>query len=163
MREKIVEAGECIVRFTHNLAALLLAIASIMVFLQVVTRFVFNDPAAWTEIIARSAVIWLVFLVSAAGFRYAVMIPLEFIRNVLPDAIRRQVMVLVTVLVLMFLGILIWYGIQMTLRVRAQQVALLDISMAWFYAAIPVGALCAVPGVLLGHFRPRQYDGGSIE
>jgi TRAP-type C4-dicarboxylate transport system permease small subunit len=31
---------------------------------------------------------------------------------------------------------------------------MLDLPYSWFYAAIPVGALLAIPGVLLAHFAP---------
>ncbi len=163
MRATLARVGEGIVSLTHNLAAILLAIATVLVSLQVVTRFVFNDPASWTEIVARGLVIWMVFMVAAAGFRYSAMIPLEFIRNVVPPAIKRGVMAVVFGLVLVFLAILIWYGTRMAIRVSGQQIAMLDIPMAWFYAAIPVGSLLAVPGVILAHFSPKERELKDIE
>lgn len=163
MRTHLAQAGEIIVKLTHNLAAILLAVASVLVTIQVVTRFVFNDPASWTEIAARGVVIWMVFMVAAAGFRYSAMIPLEFIRNVVPPSIRRWVMVLVTFATLLFLCILVWYGTRMTIRVSNQQIAMLNISMAWFYSAVPIGAALAIPGVILSHFCPKEIERGAVE
>jgi TRAP-type C4-dicarboxylate transport system permease small subunit len=37
----------------------------------------------------------------------------------------------------------------MTMHVVNQQVAMLNVSVSWFYIAIPIGAALAVPGVLL--------------
>jgi TRAP-type C4-dicarboxylate transport system permease small subunit len=65
-------------------------------------------------------------------------------------------MIVVTGLTLLALGVLIWYGTQMTMRVRTQQIAMLNLPMSWFYAAIPVGALLAIPGVLLAYFNPVE-------
>ena len=40
--------------------------------------------------------------------------------------------------------------------VQAQRVAMLGTSMSWFYAAIPLGALMAIPGVLLRHVEQER-------
>lgn len=63
---------------------------------------------------------------------------------------------LVTLLTLILLAVLVWQGWSMTLRVQAQRVAMLGTSMSWFYAAIPLGALMAIPGVLLRHVEQER-------
>lgn len=147
---KHVEAlGEVIVRLAHNLAALLLAVATGLVFFQVVTRFGLGHSAGWSEILARGLIIWSTLLVAAAAFRLGAMIPIDFLRGLLPLHLQIWVIRLVTVLTLTLLVVLVWQGWAMTVRVQAQRVAMLNTSMSWFYAAIPVGALMAIPGVLL--------------
>ena len=86
------------------------------------------------------------------------MIPLEFIRDVVPAPIRSLVLWSVFLLTLVFLFVMSWYGTQMALRVANQKIAMLGFSMAWFYAAIPVGCVCALPGVIIGHFFPIADD-----
>ncbi|MBO0903533.1 TRAP transporter small permease [Jiella sonneratiae] len=154
MRKIAVNAAERLIALTHNLAAVLLAVAALLVFWQVVTRFLLGDAAAWSEVLARGVVIWMVFLVAGAGFRLSAMIPLEFVRSVLPDTLQRVVGFVVMALILVFLGVLIWFGTAMAIRVSTQQVAMLGVPISWFYAAIPLGAALAVPGVLLEFFRP---------
>lgn len=139
---------------THNLAALLLALATVLVTYQVITRFLLGHAAGWSEVAARGAVVWMVFMAAGAGFRLAAMIPLEFLRSVLPPGPKRLVMAVVTALTLVFLGILVWYGTAMTIRVSTQRIAMLDMPISWLYAAIPVGSLLAIPGVILAHFAP---------
>ena len=63
---KLVLAGERFVSLTHNIAAALLAISAILVFTQVVSRFVGGHSLAWTEILARGTVIWMVFMAACA-------------------------------------------------------------------------------------------------
>ncbi|MDT6942279.1 TRAP transporter small permease [Brucella pseudogrignonensis] len=163
MRSWASSASERLIALTHNVAAVLLAVATTLIFIQVVTRFGFGRAAVWTEVVARGVVIWMVFMVIGAGFRYGAMIPLEFIRSVVPPSVKRIVMAVVTILVLVFLGVLAWYGTMMAIRVSGQRIAMLHISMSWFYAAIPVGAILAIPGVLLAHFNPREIERGATE
>lgn len=157
------KAAEWLMSLTHNLAALLLAIASVLVIWQVFTRFVLDSASGWSEVASRATIIWMVFIAAGVAFRTGAMISLEFIRSVLPPGARRAVMWLVAGLTLLFLGLLGWYGLQMTLRVQNQQVAMLGVSMSWLYAAIPVGCLIAVPGVILALIdppaRPEDQEG----
>ncbi|OCX65650.1 C4-dicarboxylate transporter [Thioclava sp. SK-1] len=144
--------AEAIVRLAHNLSALLLALAVVLVFVQVITRFILGDAAVWSEVLARGLVIWSTFLAAAAGFRLGAMIPIDFLRSLLTARWQVWVIRLVTVLTLIFLGVLLWYGVAMAQRVQMQRVAMLNVPMSVFYYALPVGAAMAVPGVLLRHF-----------
>ncbi|WP_269900868.1 TRAP transporter small permease [Paenalcaligenes faecalis] len=154
MSKRIVAICEGLIALTHGLAALLLVIATLLVFIQVITRFVFNDPATWTEVTARAVVIWMVFLAAGAAFRTGAMLALDLLHALLPQSMQRVLMGLISLLTLLFLCVLVWYGYLMTVRVHAQTVALLGIPTSWLYAAIPVGAGLAIPGVILHYFRP---------
>jgi TRAP-type C4-dicarboxylate transport system permease small subunit len=50
-----------------------------------------------------------------------------------------------------------WFGWEMAVRVRFQEMAGLEISMAWGYAAIPIGAVFAMVGVV-AHFLDRRSE-----
>lgn len=153
---QIEALAEAIVRLTHNLAALLLAVATALVFFQVVTRFVLGHAAGWSEITARALIIWSTLLVASAAFRLGGMIPIDFLRGLLPLRWQIRVIRLVTALTLLLLVVLFWHGWSMVLRVQTQRVAMLGVSMSWLYAAIPVGALMAIPGVLLRHLEQER-------
>lgn len=140
-----------IIRLTHNVAATMLAVAAALVFYQVITRFVLGDSAVWSEVLARAVIVWGVFLIMGPAIRYGGMIPIDVIRGLFPQNKQIWIIRLVSVAVAVFLLVLIWYGYKMTLRVLHQQVAMLDVSVAWFYIAIPLGALIALPGLALAH------------
>jgi TRAP-type C4-dicarboxylate transport system permease small subunit len=59
--------------------------------------------------------------------------------------------------VLTMLGVMFWFGWAMAERVRFQEMAGLEVSMAWGYAAIPVGAVFAMLGAV-AHFLDRRSD-----
>ncbi|MBS3668630.1 MULTISPECIES: TRAP transporter small permease [Halomonadaceae] len=137
-----------LIKLTHNLAAILLAIAVTLVSYQVFTRFILGDPAAWSEILARGLIIWSVFLVSAAAFWYGAMISIDLFLDRLPPRLRIYGQRLVCTAVLTLLAILVWQGYLITLRVSGQQIAMLEIPMSWFYAAIPTGCAVAIVAVV---------------
>ena len=141
------------IRLVHNLSALLLAIASVLVFYQVITRFVIGHSATWTEVLARAVIIWMVFLVCGPAVRLGRMIPIDVIREAMPQHLQIWLVRFVFVAMLVVLGVLIYFGYRMTLRVLDQQVAMINVSVAWFYAAIPIGSVVALPGVVHSFFE----------
>lgn len=145
----VARQSDRFVSLIHNLSAILLAVASVLVFYQVITRFIIGDSATWTEVLARAVIIWTVFLVCGPAIRLGRMIPIDVLRAMLPPHLQIWLVRLVFGATLVVLGVLIWFGYKMTLRVTDQQVAMLGFSVAWFYAALPIGSALALPGVLL--------------
>ena len=132
----------------HTLAALLLFVAAGLTFYQVVTRYLFGQPLTWAEAATRSLMIWSVYLGAAAAFRAGSMIAVEILYRVLPRRLLVPAYTLVAGSSLAFLFLLAYYGYKMTLRVQAQTLASLPLSIAWVYAALPVGALFGVVAVV---------------
>ena len=147
----LIKVSDIIIRLTHYLAAAMLAVAAALVFYQVLTRFILNDAAVWSEVLARAVIVWGVFLIMGPAIRHGKMIPIDVLRSLLPQDKQIWIIRIVTAAIALFLCILIWYGYKMTLRVMNQQVAMLNVSVAWFYVAIPVGAVLALPGLFLAH------------
>lgn len=152
-----------LVSVIHNLAALLLALASALVFYQVVTRFVIGHSATWTEVLARAVIIWMVFLVSGPALYLGRMIPIDVIREVMPKRVQLWLIRFVTAAIATVLLVLIWYGYKMTLRVMDQQVAMIGISVAWFYAAVPIGSALALFGLILSHLDAERGHIGQLD
>lgn len=159
----VTQASERFVRVIHNLTALLLAIAAALVFYQVITRFVIGHSATWTEVLARAVIIWMVFLACGPAARLGRMIPIDVLRGLVPPAFQIWLLRLVFCATLVFLGVLIWYGYLMTMRVMHQQAAMLGISISWFYAALPVGSAVALPGVVLSMVEAEKEHRTRVE
>lgn len=148
--------------FTTGLALRLsitfLVIATALALFQVTTRFVFGSPSTWSEVITRSAMIWSVFLGVAVAFRHGAMISVEIIQQVLPPRLGFALFMLANTLSVIFFAILFWQGWAMSLRVASQKLAALDISIAWAYAALPVGSVFIIIAVLACMVRGAQGD-----
>jgi TRAP-type C4-dicarboxylate transport system permease small subunit len=149
-------------------AMALLVIAASLAMYQVTTRFFFGRPSTWSEVITRSAMIWSVFLGVAPAFREGTMIALEFIQTALPRKLGLALYQFSMVLTLVFFAILFWQGWAMTERVTGQTLAALQVSIAWVYAALPVGSvfiLIAVLGCMIRAGRgewPRPHSDDPV-
>lgn len=148
--------------FTTGLALRLsigfLVIAASLALFQVVTRFVFSSPSTWSEVITRSAMIWSVFLGVAVAFRHGAMISVEIIQQVLPPRLGLGLFLLANALSVVFFAFLFWQGWSMTERVMRQNLAALDISIAWVYAALPIGSVFIIIAAVACMIRGAQGD-----
>lgn len=147
-------------------AILMLVISVTLGFYQVLTRFVFDAPSTWSEVISRSAMIWCVFLGAAAGFRGGFMMSVEVIYRLLPGRRLIWLEVLIAFCCAIVLLVLIYYGIAMMMRVRNQMLSGLEVSIAWAYAAMPVGssfALLAVMARLVAQAMGTERIGPAVE
>ncbi len=130
-----------IVTFTSWVVVYLTLQMTLVVLLGVFTRYVLNDALAWIEELARYSMIWLTWLGGGLAMRRGAHIAVEFFTDALPQKARFVVILLGRAGVFFFLGICLWYGVDLTMRVSAQSTIALGISMQIPYAAIPVGAL----------------------
>ncbi len=109
-------------------------------FYQVLARFVLESPSAWSEAWTRAAIIWAVMLGVALAFRQGAMLGVDLLHNLLAPHRARMLEHLVLLIVVGFLGFLIWIGADMTWRVRFQTTPSMGVSISWIYLSIPVGA-----------------------
>jgi len=127
---------------------ILLVSAAAAAFYQVLSRFVLQAPADWSEAWTRASLIWTVFLGGALAFRQGAMLCVEMLRNLLHGRAQRWLETAIALVCVAFLGFLVWVGASMVWRVRFQTMPSLDVSVSWVYLAIPVGAGLAILGVV---------------
>lgn len=144
-----------VMRWTLRAAMALLVLAACVSLYQVATRFVFEEPSTWSEVTARSLAIWMVYLGVAAAFRTGALMTVEFLYRRLRGTAKLVLIAAVTGLSLGVLLVMAWYGWEMVGRVRFQMLAGVEnpftgegISIALVYAAVPVGAVLAIVGLL---------------
>jgi TRAP-type C4-dicarboxylate transport system permease small subunit len=116
---------------------------------QVVMRFVFGHPSTWSEVLVRSIMIWTVYLASAAAFREGAVIAAEVLVRAVPRPLGRALQIFAGIASFVFLAILVWTGIEMVQRTAVQQLAGLNIPIAWIYLALPVGGALSALAVLV--------------
>lgn len=141
-----------------NLACLLLALICVLGLWQVLARFVFSQPSTWTEEAMRRLLIWCVMLGVVVAFRRGALVSVDLMLRLSRGWWRQVVRWSITLSSLAFLAVLLWFGIDLAWRVRFQTFASLDLSMAWAYAALPVGAALGLVAVLAQHLDPMNEE-----
>jgi TRAP-type C4-dicarboxylate transport system permease small subunit len=140
-------------------ACLMLAIASVLGLFQIVTRFVLETPAEWTEILIRLSLIWMVFLGIPMAFRQGAMVSVDVLYRWSPPKMRRLLDAVVSIAALILVLVILWWGWDYSLRGQVQSMAGLEsISMFWGYVAMPVGALFCILGIAGNYLDPKRLE-----
>lgn len=109
------------------------------VFLGVWSRYVLQATFQWYDEVARLCFVWMVFLGAAAAVRRGAHFRLHLLIDRLGPRLRRATDLVVGLLVVAFGGVLVAGGLAMWPVARRQVSDSLELSMVWFYAALPIG------------------------
>ena len=140
-------------------ACAMLTLASALGMFQIVTRFVLEQPAEWTEVLIRFSLIWMVFLAIPAAFRQGAMVSVDVLYRWSTPRIKRVLDWVVALAALVLIGIIIWYGWDYARRGGVQSMAGLEsVSMFWAYLAMPVGGLFCVVGIIGNLIDPLRME-----
>ncbi len=115
---------------------------------QVFTRFLLAAPSPWSEALVRQALVWMVLLGVAGAIRQGSLVAIDVTRALLKGRARLAIDLVIFASIVLLFGVLFWFGWEMAKRVRFQSIAGLEVSIAWGYAAIPIGSVFAIIGAL---------------
>ena len=117
--------------------ALMVAITAV-VFLQVVSRYVFNYPFDWPEEMARYLFVWVALLGAALALRRGAHFSIDALVKSLPAAWRRVVPLLIHTSLGVFTLLVSVKGFQLALSVSEQLSSGMEVSMTYPYLSVPV-------------------------
>ena len=144
--------------FAMNTAVFMLIVSVACGLFQVFARFIMDTPSDWTEVLTRFALIWMVYMGAGVALRNGAMVSVDLMHRKLPPVWRKKLDVIIASVTLSLLGLMMYWGAHIAWRIRFQNVAGLDISIAWAYLAIPIGALFAVIAVFAHLFDPLRNE-----
>jgi TRAP-type C4-dicarboxylate transport system permease small subunit len=140
-------------------ACAMLAIAASLGMFQIITRFVLQTPAEWTEVLIRFSLIWMVFLGIPHAFRVGAMVSVDVLYRWSGPKMRHALDAAVCLAALVLIAVLIWWGWDYANRGKVQTViGLEDVSMFWAYLAMPVGGLFCIPAVIAALLDPKRQE-----
>jgi TRAP-type C4-dicarboxylate transport system permease small subunit len=141
-----------------RIACILLGIVSVLGFMQVLSRFVINQPLTWSEVLIRILIVWMVMLGAVIAFREGAQISLDFLFRK-SGRFQRPLHFLITVVCVVYLSILVWYGCDLAWRTRFQEIGSMEfLPMSVGYAALPVGAAFAIIAVIANFLDPKRNE-----
>jgi TRAP-type C4-dicarboxylate transport system permease small subunit len=159
MKSVFLNLGRRITTVSLGFACLMLVLSACLGMFQILTRFIFEQPAEWSEVLIRFFLIWMVFMGLPEAFRLGSMVSIDLMHRLVPSAVRRVLDVVIAAASLALLAVIIWYGWDYAQRGKVQSMAGLEvISMFWAYLALPVGGVCAVFGVIANFIEPQHLE-----
>ena len=141
-----------------HVACVLLGVASVLGMFQVLTRFIFNEPSTWSEILIRIVIVWMVMFGVVVAFREGAQVSVDLMFRK-SGRFQRPLHFLITLVTVIFLGVLVWYGADIAWRTRFQEIGGMEfLPMSVGYAALPVGALFGIITVIANFLDPRVAE-----
>ncbi|MDP1989652.1 MAG: TRAP transporter small permease [Syntrophales bacterium] len=139
--DAIASVEGILITICHGLIAILVVIAVVM-------RYVFNNPLTWGEELIVCLLTWMVFLGAAAAVRSQMHIRID----VLGPVFRMQKFIwlntLTVIIGLVIIVTMLWACYQQVLLEMVVESPMMNVSMAWFAAAMPAGLLLMLIHVL---------------
>jgi TRAP-type C4-dicarboxylate transport system permease small subunit len=123
----------------ERVCIVLMAVLVADVFLGVWSRYVMRATFQWYDEVARLCFVWMIFLGAAVAVRRGAHFRLHLLIDRLGPTARRRVDLLGTLIVIAFAVVLVAGGLAIVPIARRQVTDALEISMLWFYGALPVG------------------------
>jgi TRAP-type C4-dicarboxylate transport system permease small subunit len=129
-----------------NLAGALLAVMLAMILAQVFFRYVLNDSLAWTEELAKFAMVWVACLVAPWAYRAHLNVSIQMFADALPAVLRRITELLITMLVLVICSIFFLQSLDFWLTGLSINASSVPVKLAFFYSCAPFafGSICLV-------------------
>jgi TRAP-type C4-dicarboxylate transport system permease small subunit len=131
-----------------TIVALFVVLVSV-VFFQVVARYVFNRPPAWTEELARYCQVWIIFLTAPICIRKGSHLAVDYFSHMLNPTARFRMDILISLLILLYVTVVTVFGVRLVMVGRFQISPALGISMSVIYAVFPLaGSLMIMETVI---------------
>ena len=120
-----------------------MGIASLLITLQVILRYVFNYSISWAEELTRFAIVWMSFIAIGMGVRKGGHISVETLLLVLSGKWRKLAVSFMCTLGMSLGIVLIYTGASLVYRVylRGQVSSAMEIPMFIAYICVPLGGL----------------------
>jgi TRAP-type C4-dicarboxylate transport system permease small subunit len=144
VEQRLIQAEDAEVVIEHHpedwLAFVIFWSLAFIVFLQFFTRYVLNDSLAWTEEIARYALMWVVFIGGAMVTRRNTHIAVELLANAMkPGRLRATLLAFVDCVKLGFIGLLAFLSWTIMERMAVQRMTVFDLPMSYVYGGVAFG------------------------
>jgi len=127
-----------------NLSGLMAGFMTVVVLIGVFYRYVLGDARVWSEELARYTMIWMVLLTISVGVYRDQHVGLEIFVGLLPKKLQIVCLYISRIFMLIFMFILLYYGVPMARRALFESAMTMGVPMAVFVVSIPVGATLTV-------------------
>jgi TRAP-type C4-dicarboxylate transport system permease small subunit len=119
----------------------MMGVMFILVFTNVVTRYIFGFSIATGEEISTFLMIWITYLGAGLALREGRHAAIDLFQDLLPERARNAFRAALGVLILLFLAALAYYGVRFALFSWSQETVATQIPKGIPYLAVPVGAI----------------------
>ncbi len=139
---------------------IIVIVALLSLFANVVLRYGFNYTLAWSEELVRIVIIYSTFVGASVAVKQRAMIRIDAVVQLFPK-LKPGLTVYTSILMLFFAGMMVYYGYQMThlQYITHQKTIIMQIPLVIVYAIMPVmGVMVGIRTVqvMIQDFKSRK-------
>jgi TRAP-type C4-dicarboxylate transport system permease small subunit len=134
------------VRANRAAVIALMAAMAVLVFANVVSRYLLNYSLIWVEELTRYMMVWVGFLGAGLALRLGAHISVDLFQELLPPAGAKVLRGAIVAILALLFAAMTWLGIRYAAFAWEQETAVLNWNTGLVYLAIPIGSL-----LLLAH------------
>jgi C4-dicarboxylate transporter DctQ subunit len=139
---------------------IMVIVALLSLFANVVLRYGFNYTLAWSEELVRIVIIYSTFVGASVAVKQRAMIRIDAVVQIFPK-LKPGLTVYTSLLMLFFAGMMVYYGYQMThlQYITHQKTIIMQIPLVIVYAIMPVmGVMVGIRTVqvMIQDFKSRK-------
>ncbi len=108
---------------------------------NVFCRSVLNFSLYWGDELTQVLMVWLTFLGAAVAMREHAHYRFDYFSRVLRGRAKRVYQFITKIIVLATIVLLLYWSMQVTVRIRGWIMPAMEYSRAWVYGACPVGSI----------------------
>ncbi|HRT62461.1 MAG TPA: TRAP transporter small permease [Syntrophales bacterium] len=133
--------NETLIKAASGVTAAALAVIAVVIPYEVFGRYVLGDMPVWSGEAATFSLVWASMMGSAVGLKQGYQVSLNLLMERLPRGPYLVVTGCMYAGMLVFLGLMTWFGMHQTLVNMHQLSTAIQIPMGFPYLALPVGFL----------------------
>lgn len=127
-----------LLNFEEIIAGIFLIITTVLVVLNVISRYFLKTGIFWTDEVATGCFVWAVFIGAAAAYKRNQHLGVDFIVDNLPDNYSTMVTTIINILLAIVNGYLSYLSIVYLLNSYTKPTPVLEISSAYISSALTV-------------------------
>jgi TRAP-type C4-dicarboxylate transport system permease small subunit len=135
-----------------------LATMVLVIFLQVIARYVFNSPLAWPEEIARILMVWMTFLAAPYAYRHGLFVCLESWVSKFPSRIQNKIDLCIHIVLILLFILFLRESLWMVSRGSVIRASSVNISMGLVFAVMPVAFVILISVAIEHVLRSLNSD-----
>lgn len=135
----------------ESLLVLLLVSISMIMLLQVIMRYVFNNSLSWPEEFGRYCYVWTTFLSLGFTIKYGNMLKVGIVMDYLPNTLRSIMNIIAQLIIIVFFSIFFYYSFEVVKSIK--NMGQTSTAMSWPMYLV---YLCTIIGFGLATIRSIQ-------
>jgi TRAP-type transport system small permease protein len=132
----------------------MMAVMAVLVFANVVSRYLLNYSINWVEELTRYMMIWVGFLGSGLVLRYGAHIAVDLFQDLLPVRAAQALRAAIVAILVATFAAMSWLGVRYVTFAWDQETPVLNWNTGAVYLAVPIGSVLMLVHLL---FIARQY------